>query len=174
MLGLRPQGLLGREVEMTRPLDDLAVGVVRLLSAEWWPADETFEHDRSHGPPVAGEVVTPTGEDFGGDVVGSTHGGVSELPTRLAPGVDLVAVADCELDLIEGDGLSVRGDGFRACVGHELLVVGGCMLSLEACRQAEIGEFNVTATVEEDVVGFDVAVERISEKHAGGIRIRIH
>lgn len=45
---------------------------------------------------------------------------------------------------------------------QELLVVRGLVLLVEAGREAEIGQLDVSAAVEKDVVGFDVADGRIS------------
>jgi hypothetical protein len=75
------------------------------------------------------------------------------LATFLAPGVDLVAVGDGELDLVEGDRVAVVGFGFAV---HELFVVGLFVLFVEAGGEAEVGELDVSATIEEDVIGFDV------------------
>ena len=41
---------------------------------------------------------------------------------------------------------------------HELLVVCVFMLRVEAGGEAEIGKFYVAASIEEDVVGFDVSM----------------
>lgn len=142
---------------MTGPLDNLAVSVVGFFGAERRPANQALKHDCPDGPPVTGEVVTPARENLGGDVVWCSDGRIGELPARLAPGVDLSAVADCKLNLVEGYRLSVRGNGFWASVGHELLVVGSGMLSLETGRQSKVSQLDVAAAVEKDIVGFDVA-----------------
>ena len=103
MLCLRANLLVGREVQVSGPVDDLAVGVVRLLCAEWRPSDQTFEHDCANTPPITAVVVALAAEDFRGDVVGGTNGRVCELAAGLAPGVDLMAVADSQLNLVERD-----------------------------------------------------------------------
>ena len=38
---------------MVLPVDDLLVRLVGILRAERWIAHQTFEHDRTEGPPVA-------------------------------------------------------------------------------------------------------------------------
>ena len=48
ILGLGTELLVRREVEVPRPVHYLPVRVVRLLGAEWWPADQTLEHDGSN------------------------------------------------------------------------------------------------------------------------------
>ena len=78
-----------------------------LLCAEWWPADETFEHDGTDRPPIATEVVSLAAEDLWCDVVGCTNSGVGQLATRLSPSVDLCAVADGQLNLIHVHRVSV-------------------------------------------------------------------
>lgn len=90
-----------REIERFAPIDNFAVSVVRVFGAERGPADETLEHDGADGPPVAAEGVAFTGEDFGSDVVRCSDCRVGHDATGFAPGVDLAAVADSEVDLIE-------------------------------------------------------------------------
>lgn len=70
-----------RKVKSFAPIDDLAVGVMRVFGAEGRPADETFEHDGSDGPPVTAERIAFAGEDLGCDVVGGSDGGVGHDAT---------------------------------------------------------------------------------------------
>jgi len=109
---------------MAPPVDNLAVGVRVQLGAEWWPADKAFEHDGADTPPIAAVIVAATAEDLGRDVVWSSHGRVSELATRFAPCVDLIAVADCQLNLVDRYRVTVGACCWLGCnVGHQLLVV---------------------------------------------------
>jgi len=135
------------------PVDDFVVGVVVAFTAEWRPADHAFKHDGTEGPPVAAEVVPFAGEHFGGDVVGCADGGVGELTTFFAPGVNLVAVGNCELDLIEGDGVAVVGSGFAV---HELFVICLFVLLVETGGKTKVSKLDMPATIKEDVVWFDV------------------
>jgi hypothetical protein len=50
------------------PVNDLPVGVVRVLGAERRVPDETFEHDRSERPPIALVRVPLLQEDLGRDL----------------------------------------------------------------------------------------------------------
>lgn len=109
VLGLGTDLLVGRKVQVSGPVDNLAVCVVRLLGAERRPANKTLEHDGAHTPPIAAVVVALAAEDFGSNVVRGTDGRVSELAARLAPGVDLVAVTHRQLNLVKRDGLAVGG-----------------------------------------------------------------
>lgn len=157
VLGLGAKLLVGREVEVAGPVDDLAVGVVRLLSAERRPADEALEHDGTDGPPIAAVVVTLSAEDLGSDIVGCTDGGVRQLTTGLAPAVDLCTVADRELDLIDGNRVAVVAiRELRRVAREELLIVGRLVFLVETGRKAEVSELDVSAAVEKDVVGFNV------------------
>ena len=101
VLRLRANLLVRREVQVSRPVDNLAVGIVGFLCAEWRPSDQTFEHDGANTPPVAAVVVALATENLGSDVIGSTNGRVCELTAGLAPGVDLMTVADSQLNLVE-------------------------------------------------------------------------
>lgn len=101
VLCLRTNLLIRREVQVSRPIDDLAVGVMGFLCTEWGPSDQTLEHDGADTPPIAAVVVALATEDFGSDVIGSTNGRVCELAAGLAPGVDLMTVADSQLNLVE-------------------------------------------------------------------------
>lgn len=89
------------EVQVPRPVDDLAVCVVGLLCAERRPADQALEHDRSHRPPITAKVITLATEDLRGDVIWCADGRVGELSPRFTPGVNLCAVANGKLDLVE-------------------------------------------------------------------------
>jgi hypothetical protein len=42
--------------------------------------------------------------------------------------------------------------------GEELLVVGCLVLLVESSGETEVSEFDMTTSVEEDVVGFDVTI----------------
>jgi hypothetical protein len=70
---LRTQLLVWREVQVARPVNNLAVCVVRLFSAERRPADEALKHDCTDGPPIAPEIVSLSTKDLRRYVVGSTH-----------------------------------------------------------------------------------------------------
>lgn len=70
-----------REVESLTPVDDLAVGVMRIFGAERGPADQTFEHNGSNGPPVAAESVAFARKNLRGDVIRGSDGGVGHLST---------------------------------------------------------------------------------------------
>ena len=156
MLRLGAQLLIRREGEVSGPVDNLAVCVVRLLGTEWRPANQAFEHDGTHTPPIATLVVALATENLGCDVIRCSDGGVCELSARLAPGVDLVAVGHRELDLINANRVAVLVDRLRAGVGHQLLVVGRSVFLGEASRQTEVGEFDVSASVQQDVVWLDI------------------
>lgn len=158
MLGLATQLLVRREGEVSRPVDNLAVGIVRLLGTEWGPTDEALEHDGAYTPPITALVVAFAAEDLGGDVIRSADSGVRKLPAGLAPGVDLVAVGDRQLDLVDADRVAVLVDGLRAVRRHELLIVRRSVLLGEASRETEVSELNVSASVQEDIVGLDVTV----------------
>ena len=60
-------------------------------------------------------------------IVWCSDGGVGQLTAGFAPSVNFVAVGDCELDLVDAGAVAVGGDGFRAGLGHEGLVVGGAV-----------------------------------------------
>lgn len=92
---------------MTRPIDNLAVGVVGLLGAEWWPSDQTLKHDGANAPPITAKVVSLSAEDLRRNVIRRAHGGICQLSSRFAPCVHLSAVRDGELDLVEGNAVAV-------------------------------------------------------------------
>lgn len=115
--------MVWREVQVARPVDDLAIGVVSLFSTERWPADQTFKHDSSNTPPIAALVIASSTEDLGCDVVGSANSRKGQLTTRLSPGIDLFPVGNCELDLVYADRVAILVDRFRTIRRHELLVV---------------------------------------------------
>lgn len=110
---------------MSWPVYNLPVRVVRLFCAEWRPSNQALEHDSANTPPITSEVVTFAAEDLRRNVIWSTDCRVCQLSPRLTPSVDLVAVGDCKLDLVDGDRISVLLDGFGSSLGHELLIIRG-------------------------------------------------
>ena len=135
------------------PVDDFVVGVVVAFAAEGRPADHALEHDGSERPPVTAEVVAFAGEHFWGDVVGCADSGIGELTTFFAPGIDLVAIGDRQLDLIEGDGVAVICSGFAM---HELFVVCLFVLLVKSGGKTKVSKLDMPATIKKDVVRFDV------------------
>lgn len=111
------QGNVIGEVEGFAPVDDFTVRIVRVFGAEGRPADQAFEHDGAYRPPIAAERVAFASEDLGCNVVGRPDCGIRHDAARFAPGVDLVAIADGEVDLIDVDGVAVifgfRGGTFQ-------------------------------------------------------------
>ncbi len=138
------------------PVDDLLVGFSAVFRTEWWPADQTLEHDGTHTPPVTAKGVTLSAEDLGRDVVGGTDCGVCHDTAGLPPLVDLGAIADWEVELVEGNRHSIFAWFARGF--EELLVVGIFVLSVEAGTETEVGELNMATAVEEDVVRFYVTI----------------
>lgn len=57
VLRLRPQRLIGRELQEPLPVDNLGVRCLVALCAKRRPANQAFESDCPNGPPVAGKVV---------------------------------------------------------------------------------------------------------------------
>lgn len=101
------QGNVVGEIKGFAPVDDFAVRIMRVFGAEGGPTDQAFEHDGAYRPPIAAVCVAFAREDLGCDVVGCSDRRVCHDATRFAPGVDLVAVADGEVDLIDIDGVAV-------------------------------------------------------------------
>lgn len=95
-------------------------------------------------------------EDLGSDVVWRADGGVSHQSSRSSPVVNLRSVADCEINLINGNRVSVSGAVGAAL--QELLVVVVVMQAVEASGKTEIGQFDVAATIQQNVIGLDVTV----------------
>lgn len=139
------------------PVHDLAVCLVGVFCAERRPPDQTFEHDRSNGPPIAEIGVALCSEDLGSNVVRSADSRVRHDASRFAPSIDLAAIAHGKVDLVEVDRVShgVSISTTRSIL-HQLLVVRVLMLLLETSGQAEIGQLDVPTTVKQDVVRLDV------------------
>ena len=128
---------------------------MRILCAERRPSNQTLKHNSAYRPPVAAKCVTVATENLWSNVVRRSDGRIRHNSTRLAPGVDIAAVADCQIDLVNVDGVAVVA-GCAGCSFQQLLVVRAFVLLMEASRQAKVGEFDMAFTVEEDVVGFNI------------------
>lgn len=145
------------EMKGLAPVDDLAVGVMLVLGAERGPSDLALEHNRAQGPPIAVEGVTGAGEDLWCDVVWSSDGGVGHDAARFTPVVDDSAVADGQVDLVEVDRHAVPSlVCWLSRLGEKLSVIGVVMHLVETCRQSEIGQLDVSATIKQDVVRLNV------------------
>lgn len=116
-----------------------------LFSAERRPTDQTFKHDGSNRPPIAAERIALSAKDFRGNVIGGSHRRVRHDTARFAPGVDLPAVADCEVDLVQGDRVAVTRPTRRTL--EKLLVIRILMLCVETSRETKIGELDVSTTI---------------------------
>mgnify|MGYP001598053685 CR=1 FL=1 len=86
VLALAAEAYVLGEVELVLPVDDLAVGVVRVLAAEGRVPDEALEHDRTERPPIALLPVALLQEDLGRDVVGRADGRVRLSRAKSVPG----------------------------------------------------------------------------------------
>jgi hypothetical protein len=98
-----------------------------------------------------------TTEDFRSNVVRSTNGGISHDSTRLSPIIDDASIAYSEVDLVKVDRVAV-GRSSRLSL-KKLLVVGTIMQLMKASRQTEISELDMSTTIEQNVVRFDIAVQ---------------
>ena len=166
MLGLSSQLNIAREVEGVAPVDDLAVGVVRIVGAERRPTDQTLEHDGAQTPPVAAEAVAVAAEDLRGDIVRRAHGRVRHDPTGLTPGVNRGPVADRQVYLVQRDRVPVAR--LVRLAREQFLVVRVVVQGVEAGREAEVGQLDVAVLVKEDVVRFDVPRQMRSDSgHPG-------
>lgn len=101
MLGLRSQLLIRWEAQVSRPVDNLTVRVVRLLGAERWPSDQTLKHDCANTPPITAKVISFAAEDLGCNVIRCTDSGVGQLSPRFTPCVYLGTVRYSKLNLVE-------------------------------------------------------------------------
>lgn len=160
VLRLGAQLLIMGEVEVSLPIDDLPVRIVWFFCAERRPSNETLKHDGTYTPPIAGEVVSLAGENFRSYVIRGPDCGVRKLATRLAPRVDLLAVRNREVDLVEIDGIAIvaNSTGTGGLGRQQVLVVRRIMLLVETSREAEISKLDVTTTIKQDIVRFDVSV----------------
>lgn len=100
MLGFTRESKFLREVKTLPPVHNLTVGVGSVLSAEWWPSNETLEHNGTNRPPVTQVGVPLAVEDFGSNVVWCSDGRVRHGTARLSPGVDLSTVRHGQVDCI--------------------------------------------------------------------------
>lgn len=161
MTGCIAQRNIFGEVESLPPIDDLAVSVVRIFGTERRPADQTFKHDGSNGPPVTAECVAFASKNLGCNIIRGSDCGVGHLAARFSPRVDLASIAYSEVDLIETDRMPIIF-WLRRRTFEKLLVVRILVLYLEACGQSKVGKLDMPTCVEKDVVWFDVPFSTVS------------
>lgn len=133
-------------MKILRPLNNLAVRVDSLLSAEWRPSNQTFEHDGSNGPPITAIVITLARENLRCNVIGRSYSGIGKLATRFSPGVDLGSVGNGELDFVNGDRVPVVSTRLLRAA-HQLLVVRRLVFLVEPSRETEVSQLDVTSSV---------------------------
>lgn len=103
-------------------------------------------------------------EDLGRNVVWCSDGRVGHETTGLAPSVDLVAVGHGEVDCVNHHRVTstrvvlLLAGGVGAAFEETLVVILVVRL-VEAGREAEVGELDVTIFIDKDVVGFDITNE---------------
>jgi hypothetical protein len=139
------------------PVDDLTVGVVSILSTERRPSNLALEHDCTQAPPITILTVTMTTKDFRSNVVRSTNRGISHDSTRLSPIIDDASIAYSEVDLVQIDRIAV-GRSSRLSL-KELLVIGTVMQLMKASRQTEIRELDMSTTIKQNIIRFDIAMQ---------------
>ena len=130
---------------------------MRLFGAKGRPADKTFKHDGAYRPPITAKIVPLAAENLGRNVVGRANRRVGKLAARLSPCVDLGPVAHRQLDLVEvhrGPVVAVR---LVCSASEQFLVVAGIVFLVEPRRETKIGQFDVTAAIEQDIVRLDIA-----------------
>ena len=94
-------------------------------------------------------------ENFRSNIIRCTDSGVRHNTPRSTPVVNDSSVADRQIDLVEINGVAVTRLWRRLAL-QKLLVIRVVMEAMEASRQAEIGELDMSATVKQDVVRLDV------------------
>lgn len=146
ILGLRAQSDIVRKVQALPPVDNLAIGIVAVLGTERGPAHQTLEHDCSQAPPVAVKGVAVPGENFWGNVVGGSDCRVGHEPSASSPIVDLGTIRNGQVDLIQGDRVTVTRTVRLAL--QELLVIVVVVELVKARRQTEIGQLDVATAVQ--------------------------
>jgi hypothetical protein len=87
-----------------------------------------------------------TCEDLGGDIVWRADSGVSHQSSRSSPVVNLRSVADREINLINGNRISVTR-AVRAAL-QKLLVIVVIVQTVEPSGETEVSQLYVTATVQ--------------------------
>ena len=147
-----------REVQALSPVDNLSVGVVLVLGAEWWPADKTFEHDGTDRPPIAEISVSLAVENFGSDIVRSSNRGIGHGTAGLTPGVDLATVRHCKVNgIVKVSRVAIPVLGSR--VLEKILVISVVVSFLASGRETEVSKLDMTTTVEQNVVGLDITAQ---------------
>ena len=132
-----------------------------VIGTERRPTDDRLIHDRPKRPPVAAESITLAAEDFRGNVVRRTDGGICHSATRLAPIVDLSTVADRKIDLIKIDRITIISPT-RGMASQEVLIVRCLMLLVEPRREAKVGKLEMASLIQQNVVGFDITMGRLA------------
>ena len=142
---------------MSWPIDNLAVRIGALFRTEGRPADQAFEHDGTHTPPVTSEIVASPCKNFWCNVIRCPNRGVGKLTSRLAPSIDLITIADGKLNLVQSYAVAIVTRCCSRCFAvNELLVVLGIVLFVESGGQPKVGQFDVATAVKKYIVGFDV------------------
>lgn len=148
------------EVQALPPVHNLAIRVVAVFGAERRPADQALEHDCSQAPPIAVETVPMAREDLGRDIIGCANRRVRHQSPAPSPVVNLCAIRNRQVDLVDGNGRTVAGLVRLAL--QKLLVIVVVMQLVETSRQTEISQLDMTTAVQKNVVGLDVSAVCIS------------
>ena len=125
-----------------------------IFSTERGPSNLTLKHNRAKTPPVTVMRVAMTAEDLRGNVVWSTNSRISHESSGLSPVIDNATVADSEVDLVEVYGIAIcRSVGLSL---KKALVVRVIVELMETSGKTEISQFNMTASIKQDVVRFNI------------------
>ena len=149
------------EVERLSPVDNLAIRVVAVFGAEGRPADQALKHDGTERPPIAVERIAMTSEDFRRNIIRGAHGRICHQSSRTSPVVNLGPIANSQADLIDGNRVAVVAGSVGFSL-EQLLIVIVVVELMEARRQTKVGQLDVAAPVQQDIIGLDITAQPVS------------
>ena len=155
--GLGREGHLGGKTEVVPPVHDFPAGGHRLVAVKRGIPHQHLVHDGAHAPPVALEPVPFLQQHLRRYVIGRAHGAVREPPSVLVPVSELrqpprrVRDGTLRLLVLRGRGAVLLGN-LRKRVQKSLV---------HRFTQAKVAQFHVPVLVQQEVVGFDVSVDKV-------------
>ena len=135
---------LWRELQSFSPVHHLPVGFLRGFWAEGRVANEHLEHDDPQGPPVTALVIASLQEHLWSYVVRGPHRGVGQGSPFAFP--SFCSSLGIHRIVCEVGGLDL----------WKISVVFSPVGFLQSCAQTKVRKLDVTSSIKEEVVWFDV------------------
>ena len=144
---------------MVSPVHDFTARRHRLVAVKRRVTHEHFKHDGTDAPPIALQAVSFLQENFWSDVVRRTHRTERQTTSILLPVRELFRALLIRLDCVRQ--IAVAVSTRRRFVLQDVRENRLLIRRIDGFAQSKVAQLHVTILVEQQVVRFDVSVNKV-------------